>query len=85
VTTPAPMEAANGAETGGAVAAGMPPQQMIDDLLGRHEELSRKLREDVSSLGDRPTAELLQRLADFHDTTAWMLRMLLETPDSRTR
>ena len=63
-------------------AEGLPARQMIDDLLARHEDLSRKLRENVKNLGDPATAELLQRVADFHDTTAWMLRMLLERPDS---
>lgn len=66
-------------------SAGVPAQKMIDDLLARHEEMSRKLRDDVERLGDPGTAELLKRVADFHDTTAWMLRMLLEGPDSRRR
>ena len=57
VTTPTPEEAASEAQEESAAAAGMPPQQMIDDLLGRHEELSRKLREDVAMLGHRPTVE----------------------------
>ena len=64
---------------------GMPPQQMIDDLLARHEDMSRKLRENVQKLTDPAMAEILRGLADFHDTTAWMLRMLLEGPDSRRR
>lgn len=62
--------------------AGLPARQMIDDLLGRHEEMSRKLRESVEALADPGTAELLRRMADFHDTTAWMLRMLLQVPES---
>jgi starvation-inducible DNA-binding protein len=68
-----------------ASGAGLPARKMIDDLLTRHEQLSRKLRDDVVRLGDPATAELLQRLADFHDTTAWILRMLLEGPDSGCR
>lgn len=84
VMEPAKIEeltrAAEEARTSGA---GLPAQQMIDDLLARHEEMSRKLRDDVERLADPGTAELLQRVADFHDTTAWMLRMLLEGPDSR--
>lgn len=64
---------------------GLPARQMIDDLLARHEELSRKLRENLERLADPATAELLRRIADFHDTTAWMLRMLLEGPESRPR
>jgi starvation-inducible DNA-binding protein len=74
-----------------SAAAGMDPAErggtrdLIDDLLARHEEMSRKLRDEVERLGDPATAELLQRVADFHDTTAWMLRMLLEGPDSGRR
>lgn len=65
--------------------AALPAQKMIDDLLARHEEMSRKLRENVQNVGDPASTEILQRLADFHDTTAWMLRMLLEAPDSGQR
>lgn len=62
--------------------AGLPARQMIDDLLARHEVMARTLRDDVARLADPATAELLQRIADFHETTAWMLRMLLEGPDA---
>lgn len=62
-----------------------PARDLIDDLLARHEAMSRKLRDQIEKLGDPVTAELLQRMADFHDTTAWMLRMLLEGPDSERR
>jgi len=76
-------ELTRAAEAGRLPSAGVPARQMIDDLLARHEEMSRKLRDDVERLADPTTAELLQQVADFHDTTAWMLRMLLEGPDSR--
>ena len=76
---PAPQPPAGGA------AAGLAPRQMIDDLLGRHEQLSRILREEVRKLADPATADLLKKLADFHDTTAWMLRMLLDSQQSRQR
>lgn len=70
------------AQAGANSGAGLPARQMIDDLLMRHEDMSRKLRDNIAKLGDPATAELLQRLAEFHDTTAWMLRMLLEGPES---
>ena len=59
-----------------AAAAGVPPSTMIGDLLTRHEEMAERLRQDVARLGDPTTAELLNRLREFHETTAWMLRML---------
>ena len=66
-------------------AEAIPAPQMLGDLLNRHEELSRKLRENIQKVTDPATAEIVRGLADFHDTTAWMLRMLLEGPDSRQR
>jgi DNA-binding ferritin-like protein len=33
-------------------------------------------------LGDRSTADLLSRLVEFHETTAWMLRTLLNSPEA---
>ena len=59
-----------------ATGAGLPPDSMIEDLLARHEAMARQLREDIARLGDPGTAELLARLIDFHETAAWMLRML---------
>lgn len=59
----------------------MPAHQMIGELLARHEAMAQQLQRDIEAcgagLGDRGTAELLQRLEEFHETTAWMLRMLL--------
>lgn len=66
-------------------AAGLEPQQMIDDLLTRHEQMSRVLRDEMRRFADPATADLLKKLADFHETAAWMLRMLLEPPESRRR
>lgn len=62
--------------TAAAAGAGLPPRTMIDDLLARHEAMARQLREDLTRLGDPGTAEVLTRLVEFHETTAWMLRML---------
>jgi starvation-inducible DNA-binding protein len=71
------------ATTPPAVAnAGVPPSTMIGDLLARHEEMAHRLRDDIERLGDPATAELLTRLLEFHETTAWMLRMLHNGPGS---
>jgi len=62
--------------------AAVPPRTMIGDLLARHEEMARRLRQDIARLGDPATAELLTRLVEFHETTAWMLRMVNTGPGS---
>ncbi len=59
-----------------ASGAGLPPRTMIGDLLERHETMARQLRDDLAQLSDPATAEVLTRLVEFHETTAWMLRML---------
>lgn len=59
----------------------LPPRTMIGDLLARHEEMAHRLREDIAQLSDPATAELLTKLLEFHETTAWMLRMLHDGPD----
>ena len=60
----------------------LPPSTMIGDLLARHEEMAQRLRADIERLGDPATADLLKRLVEFHETTAWMLRMLRDGPGS---
>lgn len=70
---PAPAGAEPGLER-------LEPRGMIGDLLGRHEEMARMLREDIERLGDPATAQLLTRLLEFHETSAWMLRMLHDGP-----
>lgn len=63
-------------------AASLPPSTMIGDLLTRHEEMAHRLRADIERLGDPGTAQMLMRLVEFHETTAWMLRMLHDGPGS---
>ncbi len=63
-----------------ASGAGLPPSTMIGELLTRHENLARQLQEDIARLSDPATQEVLQHMVEFHETTAWMLRML--RPDS---
>ena len=69
-------------DSAAASGAGLPPRTMIGDLLARHEALAHQLRADIERLADPATAELLTRLVEFHETTAWMLRMLHNGPDS---
>jgi len=52
-------------------------------LLARHEEMAHRLRDDIERLPDPGTADLLLRLAEFHETTAWMLRVVSHGPDSQ--
>jgi starvation-inducible DNA-binding protein len=66
------QDAARKERTSGNLPAGT----IIGDLLARHEAMARQLRGDVERLGDPATAELLTRLIEFHETTAWMLRMV---------
>jgi starvation-inducible DNA-binding protein len=60
----------------------VPANTMVSELLALHEELAARLRDDVKkcsqTLGDPNTADVLARLVEFHETTAWMLRMVLQ-------
>ena len=56
--------------------AGLPARTMIGDLLTRHERIARQLRDDLERLADPGTADLLLALVEFHETTAWMLRVV---------
>lgn len=64
----------------------LPERAMIGELLDVHERLASRLRDDErecsQQLGDPSSADLLTRLVEFHETTAWLLRMVLEEPDS---
>ena len=55
---------------------GLPPRSMIGDLLGRHERIARHLRDHIQRFGDPATSDLLLRLLEFHETTAWMLKIV---------
>jgi DNA-binding ferritin-like protein len=57
-------------------SAGLPARTMIGDLLTRHERIARQLRDDIERLADPVTADLLLALVEFHETTAWMLRVV---------
>ena len=64
------------------VGTNVPARSMIGDLLSRHERMARRLREVIERLPDAATADLLLRLVEFHETTAWMLRVVHSGPDS---
>lgn len=67
---------------GRAGAAPLEPRRMVGDLIARHEELARLLRADLAALGDRAMAEVLTRLREFHETSAWILRILHDGPEA---
>jgi DNA-binding ferritin-like protein len=58
------------------VTASLPAHSMIGNLLGEHERIAQHLRHDIERLPDPAMADLLQRLVEFHETTAWMLRVV---------
>jgi hypothetical protein len=49
---------------------------MAVDLLVRREETAHRPRADIERLNDSSLADLLMRIVEFHETTAWMLRMV---------
>lgn len=56
-------------------------EEMLEQLLADHEEISRKLR-DISEIaekaGDEGTADLYAQRGRAHEKTAWMLRSTLQ-------
>jgi DNA-binding ferritin-like protein len=62
-------------------SAGLPAHTMIDDLLSRHERIAHRIRDDIERLRDPATADLLRALVEFHETTAWMLRLVINGSD----
>jgi starvation-inducible DNA-binding protein len=63
---------------------GLAPSTIVGDLLARHERMAERLRADIERLNDPGIADLLSRLLEFHETTAWMLRMIYSGPDLRS-
>jgi starvation-inducible DNA-binding protein len=71
------------AATRGAVGGTeLPARNMVNELLSLHEGVAQRLRADLvastSRLNDSATADFFQRLVEFHETTAWVLRVLQE-------
>ncbi|HWA87679.1 MAG TPA: DNA starvation/stationary phase protection protein [Opitutus sp.] len=64
-----------------APGAGLSADQMMAALIALHEYLAQHLQRDkdecAEQFGDGATAELLAELAEYHDTTAWMLGELM--------
>ena len=64
-----------------APGAGLSADQMMAALIALHEYLTAHLQRDsgecAEQLGDAVTAELLAELAEYHETTAWMLGELM--------
>ena len=62
----------------------VPARNMVGELLALHEGIAARLREDlVACRADSATADFLTRLAEFHETAAWMLRTVVgrDVPD----
>lgn len=54
----------------------------LGELLALHEGIAERLRADLAqAAADAATCSLVRRLVDFHETTAWMLRTLLDAPE----
>ncbi|MEY4939172.1 MAG: hypothetical protein RIQ93_907 [Verrucomicrobiota bacterium] len=70
----------------GTVLSGMPAAGWVGALITWHEQLATRLQADThycaKALADQATAETLDQLARFHETTAWLLRTALEWRDS---
>ena len=54
---------------------------MIGELLIRHESMAHQLRGDIERLREPALADLLTHLVEFHETTAWMLRVVSRGSD----
>jgi DNA-binding ferritin-like protein len=67
------------------IDSGTAPRIAAAELLDRHEALAAELRAAVKVLAERDpnndAIPVLDGLLDFHETSAWMLRLLLETPE----
>lgn len=73
-------ETPTGGDAKAAPPAAVDPGSMIRDLVARHEELARALQGEIAALPDPALAKLLQGLREFHETSAWMLRILQNGP-----
>ena len=70
--------------TAAAPGAGgqLPARNMVGELLALHEGIAQRLRADLAACTTaQATADFLARLVEFHETTAWMLRMVLDGPE----
>lgn len=70
---------------GSSASGPLPAGNVVDDLLERHEQMAERLRLDIERLAEPSTAALLTRLLEFHETTAWMLRMVSGGSDKDRR
>ena len=73
--------------SGVKIPATMPDEdEMLADLLARHEAALRKLRPlsaDADENQDFATQDLLNHMLSFHEKAAWMLRSILTSGPSR--
>lgn len=66
-------------------AAPSPRPDVVADLLARHEAIVAELRGAVAAAAERDPdgrpAFVLGGLLEFHETSAWMLRLVLNSPE----
>ena len=66
-------------------AAASPRPDVVTDLLARHEAIVAELRGAVAAATERDpdgrAALVLGGLLEFHETAAWMLRLVLNSPE----
>lgn len=75
-------EIAQSAKDAVAAPKAVPPRNMVGELLALHEGIAARLRAELAGCaGDSATIDLLGRVVDFHETAAWMLRMVLQGRD----
>jgi starvation-inducible DNA-binding protein len=74
------MKSTSGLES--AAPAHVPARRMIGELLLRHESMAHQLRGDIERLRDPAMMDLLTQLVEFHETTAWMLRVVNHGSDA---
>ncbi|MGI9644748.1 MAG: Dps family protein [Ilumatobacteraceae bacterium] len=61
-----------------AEADGVPTaEEMLADLVARHEAVARTAFAAAEGAGDQSTADLLTQRLQVHEKTAWMLRSML--------
>lgn len=69
----------------GSVRPSVSPRAIIAEVLSLHDRVAEQLRNDLVAIeycdeGGR-ISRPLNRLLEFHETTAWMLRVLLSSPE----
>lgn len=55
-------------------------RHILGEMVSLHEGIAGRLRQEADcAVADPATADLLARLVEFHETTAWMLRVVRDS------